>query len=657
MSKSRVSFILIITLWSAGAAQLFAQTVPPATRQQEAKLIALLKSDAPHKEKADACRQLAVIGTRDAIAPLAALLGDEKLSHMARYGLEPIRDPAVDDAFRDALSKLRGRPLVGVIGSVGVRRDAKAVGALAKMLQDADAEVAQAAARALGKIGNQRAAAALRRALANASAGNQLALCEGLFRCAEILAAKKQRGEAIEIYDQLRKLDAPHQVRGGALRGAILTRENGVTLLRQHLRSDDYILFSAAVQAAQELLGAEVTEALTAVINKLPTDNQILVILALGKRADPAALPALFALARSGEKPVRLGAIRALPEIGHASAVPVLVRLLSDADREIGQAAQESLAALPGERADAAVMAMLSSSESARRLVALELIGRRRIVASIVELLRAASDADPKVRAAAIRMVGELGGSDQLPALLDLLMNLKTSQDLDAARQALSSICAKADDPESCTKKLAGTLPEARPAQKAILLRVLSAIGGNDALKAVRGAVDDPDAGVRAAAIRALSAWKDADAAPILLRLAEKADNPNDKTLCLRGYLGFAGRPDLPADQRLSMCQQAAGLVERDDEKKLLLGALGSIESPEALALVVQHLDEPGTQEEAAIAVVAIAEKLLKGRRAATHASRLIEPLEKVVQVTTNADLARRAKVLLRQARSKARSR
>ena len=55
---------------------------------------------------------------------------------MARYGLEPIPDPAVDAALRDALGKVKGRLLVGVIGSIGVRRDPKAVPALAKRLGD-----------------------------------------------------------------------------------------------------------------------------------------------------------------------------------------------------------------------------------------------------------------------------------------------------------------------------------------------------------------------------------------------------------------------------------------------------------------------------------------------------------------------------------------
>ena len=673
MSKSKMKFgsrragflVLVIALLLAGAvlpcfpakAGTGGQTIPPAG--SEGKLIAVLKSDAPHKEKADACRQLAIIGTKDAVAPLAALLADEKLSHMARYALEPIPDPAVDEAMRDALGKLKGRPLVGVIGSIGVRRDAKAVRALAKMLRDPDAQVARAAARALGSIGNQRAARALQRALKNAPAANQLAVCEGLFRCAEALTAQGNRDMAFEIYDQLLTLDAaPHQVRAGGLRGAILARgEDGVMTLRHYLRSDDYILFSAAVQTAQELFGVEVTRALTAELNQLPADKQILVVWTLGKRADPVALPSLFTLAKRGEKTVRLEAIRVLPQSGHVSAVPVLVELLADADGEISETAQEALGAMPGREADTAVMAMFNSSQTSRRLAAIELMGRRRMTTTVGELLEAAGGADPEIRPAAIKAVGELGGPPELPVLLDLLMDLETSGELNAARQALSDVCAKAGDPESCTKKLAGALSRARPAQKVVLLRVLSAVGGPNALEAVRKAVDSRSPEVRVAAIRALSTWKDADAAPILLTLAEKSSNPNDKTLCLRGCLGFAARGDLPAGERLSMCRKASRLIERDDEKRLLLGALGSINSPGALALIMPYLDDPAVRAEACTATVAIAGELLKRRDSSKIAAKLVQPLEKVAQVSTNAELARRAKTLLRQAQKRARSR
>ena len=79
-------------------------------------LIAVLKSGVMQEQKAAACRQLARVATKEAVPTLASLLGDEKLSHMARYAMEAIPDPSVDDALRDALGKLKGRPLLGVIG-------------------------------------------------------------------------------------------------------------------------------------------------------------------------------------------------------------------------------------------------------------------------------------------------------------------------------------------------------------------------------------------------------------------------------------------------------------------------------------------------------------------------------------------------------------
>jgi HEAT repeat protein len=315
MWKSIVTLTLLLTLAAAGPS--FGQTGPPAAKADPAKLITVLKSDAPLKDKADACRQLALVGTPDAVPVLAALLGDDKLAHMARYALEPIPDPSVDAALREALGKLKGKLLVGVIGSIGVRRDAKAVPPLTGLLKDADAEVVRAAARTLGRIGSADAARALEGALAGAPAANQLALYEGLFRCAEALAAGKQLDEALGIYDRLRTLKAPHQIRAAALRGAILTRgPKGLPLLKESLGSDEYVLFAAAVRTAQEMPGGEVTDVLTRAFGQKSTDRQLLVIQALGGRADEKALPALLAAAKldlpAGQRVVLCGQARGL---------------------------------------------------------------------------------------------------------------------------------------------------------------------------------------------------------------------------------------------------------------------------------------------------------------------------------------------------------
>ncbi len=186
------------------------------------KLIQILKDPgATVFEKAKACQRLAVVGTKEAVPALAALLADQRLGHYARFGLEPNPDPSADDVLRDAVGKLKGRPLMGVINSLGVRKDAKAVDALAKLLYDADGEVAQAAAAALGRIGGPEAAKALEQGLGRAKAPVLAVLARAGLECAEGLLAQRQRVEALALYNALTRAETPKAVRIAAMRQVI----------------------------------------------------------------------------------------------------------------------------------------------------------------------------------------------------------------------------------------------------------------------------------------------------------------------------------------------------------------------------------------------------------------------------------------------------
>jgi len=654
MLKSRVHLILIVALLAACAGSAFAQTV--ASKSDEPKLIATVQdASAPLKARVDACRQLGIIGGQDSIAPLAALLGDEQLSHMARYGLQMNPDPAVDEALRDALGKVKGLPLVGVIHTVGYRRDAKAVAVLGNLVTSGSPVVTDAAARALGDIGNAEAVQALQQALTQVPAECKLACYEGLLRCAESLATEGKARDAIAIYDPLYKSDAPHQIRGGALRAAILTRQaQGKSLLREQLGNEDYILFSAAVQASHQMRDAATTTILTDAMKSLSADRKIVVILALGVRGEKSAAPALLDAAKAGEQAVRVAALRAVTELGDASAVPVLVRLLDDSDNEVARVAQDCLAAFPGRQADDAVAKMFAGDNADKQRLALDLMGRRRMTSGIPALLKAANKTTSKVRADSIKMVGDLGGPDQLPALFDLLKNADQPQDLAAVEQAITTICLKAADSKPLADKVIAQLDAAKPAQKASLVRVLGAVGGPNSLQAVVACAKSDEEAVRSAAARALGTWKTVDAAPILLSMAKETSNPAEKTLFLRGYVSMAARGDVPVADRVAMCRQAAGLIARDDEKRLLLGTLSNIESPDAAELIAPDLDDANCRQEAVLAAVTVAEKLLKAQDAASFAGRLVPSLEKAAQAAENDDLAKRAKAALDQARSKA---
>jgi len=186
------------------------------------QLVQILKDPAATVfQKGKACMRLAMVGTKDAVPALAAMLGEQQLADYARFGLVPIPDPSVDDALRGALKKLKGKLLVGVIDSIGQRKDAKAVEPLAELMYGADAEVAQAAAAALGRISGPRATEALQSGLAKTKGPVRAAVAAAGLVCADGLLAKGERKQAFALYDVLSRPDIPKPVRLAAMHGTI----------------------------------------------------------------------------------------------------------------------------------------------------------------------------------------------------------------------------------------------------------------------------------------------------------------------------------------------------------------------------------------------------------------------------------------------------
>lgn len=183
----------------------------------ENRLAAVLKTSASRDAKDLVCRKLMMIGTAASVPALAELLPDKELSHMARYALERISAPEAAQALRDAC-RLGPELLVGVIASLGVRRDAESVPALGGLLAG-DAAVARAAACALGDIRTPDAAQAL--AAASMTAETQSAIADASLACAEGLLSEGKKGEALGIYKKFVGDDQPKHVRLAATRGML----------------------------------------------------------------------------------------------------------------------------------------------------------------------------------------------------------------------------------------------------------------------------------------------------------------------------------------------------------------------------------------------------------------------------------------------------
>ena len=191
-----------------------------ARKDLEARLIAALKTPISRDAKDYVCRKLMQIGTAASVSTVAELLADKDLSHMARFALERNPAPEAAQALRDALPRVTAPLKVGIISSLGQRRDVASVASLANMLNDTDGTIARSAALALGAIRTSEAAKALGNAKATAPE-TQIAITDASLSCAESLLALGNKSEALVIYKSLLGEGQSKHVRLAATRGLL----------------------------------------------------------------------------------------------------------------------------------------------------------------------------------------------------------------------------------------------------------------------------------------------------------------------------------------------------------------------------------------------------------------------------------------------------
>lgn len=587
----------------------------PATEGQESggseqQLIAVLQSDAPGAEKAIACKKLAVQGSEAAVPELARLLDDERLASWARIALEVIPGAAADEALRAAADSLHGKLLVGVVNSIGVRRDAGAVDLLTRLLREQDGMVASAAAVALGRIGSPEATATLRSALAGSPDEVRSAVAEACVLCAERALAEGRSSEAIEIYDQVRSAGVPKQRVIDATRGAILARgDEGIPLLIEQLRSGDKAFFHIALSTARELPGTAIDAALAQELPTMAPFRAPALIAAMADRPQTVVIAAIQDAAASGPQPVRQAAIAALGRAGNESCFEPLLEIAGGSDPELAQTAKQALAVLPGDGVNRQIIERLDTAGGSTYVALIELVGARSIDA-VAQMLQALDHTEPAVRAAALAALGKTVPQGSLSILIEQVTSPRHAEDAPAARQALRAAAVRMPDREDCAAQLAAAMKAAPVATQVALLEILAAVGGTTALETVHAAAKTGDPQLRDASTRLLGEWLTIDAAPVLLELSNSGPADRFRVRALRGYIRIARQFVMEEADRLAMCRNAMEAAAQPAEQKLVLEVLERYPSLEALRLAIESAQRPALRDDALRSTLVIAQKV-----------------------------------------------
>jgi HEAT repeat protein len=622
------------------------------------KLIAVLQSNAPLFDKARACQQLGEFGDREAVPVLAALLGDEHLSAYARSGLEGIPDPSASEAMRVAAGTLKGLSLSGVINSLGVLRDAKAVPLLSKLAGDPASGAATEAMLALGRISTDESIALLRQALVRGPETNRVDAAAACFLAAEKQLADGHSDTAVSLYDAVRAANVPLTYRAAATHGAIVARKtSGIPLLIEQLRSNERIFRNTAFMAIREMPGDALANALNAALADAPSELQVQLLVALADCHNAQSLSALRTKAGSDDAEVRKTALTVLGRIGGATEVGVLLNAVAD-----NRSAEECAVALNGlERMEGTaideqiVNALVATTNPAACVHFIRLLEVRTVTQAAGVLLEKAASPDMKVSETALGALKLLAGSADLPALMAILKSSKDETVRQAAGNAVIGVCTRTGRAASGSEVVLVELKQAKdPAVKNSWIRILAALGDARALPAILAAMNDADESVAANALEHLARWPDPTPIADLLALAQTSPNPARRKRALASAIQLATtaadehqRPDETVARWFGRAREAAQTAE---DRRLILSGLGRLKHLESLLLLRACLDDKEVRNEAAIAILQIAPGLRP-----TEPATLRDALDRIVATSSSPDLRKRAADLAATVSSQAR--
>jgi len=606
-------------------------------------MAAKLAADTPAPARIWLLKQLQWIGGAECVDTVAAQLDDDDalVADAARRALAEIPVPEAGAKLRSFLPSTQdAAKKAAVIAALGVRAEEASVPVLGDCLSDSDAQVAAAAAKALGRIGTPAAATQLANARRQADGPLRLQIGDACLRCADRLLAAGQTAEAAAIY---RELNAPGEpARLAALKGVLRTAgDRAAAIVLDVLAKDDPAAHRVAIQHVHELSGDAIRE-LASAWNKLPAEGQVRLLDALGTRGDPAGLSAVSAALDSDDTEVRIAAIRALSGVGNAAILPRLIDLMQ-AGGDAGNAARTAIEAVWAEGADEALVdAMKRTDDPGRRAQLIEILERRRAAVAVSALLQESLHDDANVRRRAMSALGQLAGDEDVAGMLKGLIRSSEGGERDEAEKAIAAVCARIPDDTRRVDVVLAVYQNSSNADRVIILPVLGRIGSDRALQTVRAAIASSDAGEHDSGVRAICNWPDAAVAEDLLKLAETAPDEANRIRALRALARVAVLPgDRSEENKLRLLEDGMRLAARDEERNLILDRAREARTVESALFAARFLDAPALAERACRTIVEIAHRreIREPNQAAFN-----QLLERVARTTKDANLADRAK-------------
>ncbi len=578
---------------------------PQDRKETEAALITFVQGSPAPGGLMAACRALRLIGGPDSVPALAALVVKPEATDPARYALERIPGTEADQALLAALDKTQGDIRRGIVFSLGERRSPAAVPALARLAGGKDPVIAADAIKALGKTGGPEATKTLTGLLGKSGPSLKPEIASALLLAAEGAIAAGDKAGAAAVYDRVFAANVSPTSRQAAFKGKIITGSDPQVAILNSLAGKEPLLYAPALAMVPDYFGASDIGRVADLMGRLPEDARIQLTALLAKYPPETVRTYLLTAAESPSLNVRLAALRSITAAGDGKSVAFLATKAARAAGSEQEAARDALARLKGSDVDEGVLEHLAgTSDDAVKAELVQAASTRRIAAAKPALIVLVKSGSPALETRAAAALRTSAGQADIPALIDLLGGLDDETARESMEDTIAAVARTNPRELARAGEVKARLASEKDAKKrADLLRVLGKIGDDSSLSLVRAALDDPDAKVVDAAVRALADWPTVSARDDVLEIAETSLALNHRVLSVRAYIRMIGlEPYREPEGAAADLLKVLALSPRPEEKKLVLGMLGRFPCVTGLKTAESLLADPTVAAEAKVA-------------------------------------------------------
>ncbi len=549
--------------------------------------------------------QLMITGENNVIETAKQYAVNPDLYNEAIRVLVAVNTPEAKQAIGELVEKIPSK--AAAAKAVGDVKLTEAESLLLSWLDTAtDLKEKKAILYALGAVGSEASLKPLNSAAAEADF--QYEETEAVNAYVTLVCRLKDKKAAAKLL----KNKLPH-VRTAALEILVETEpDKAVSYIVSALSDDSRPFRNAALNAACTAnIKEPVAQAIVVKLSKYPEETQTDIINWLGLNQYADAEKMIIPYVSSDNVELSEAAMYALVRIGNKEGLQAVVNGLNTTNTEKIAAAKKALLWSPLLSNELLLNQYSSELPEAAQCAIIELVSSRTgndaWKDKVMTLCQSAfSSNSESVKEAAYKALVPIATKSQAKTLSDILKKAPDAY-LEYVQQALGKATAQMGNDGFLF--IDGLINQAPADKKYLYYAVLPYTGSKEALKLIASAMESSDATVKQAAVKTLTSWTSPDAIDLLYQAVQ---NPSVKDLhqaAVERYTQLVASSQAPSAQRLLQLRKMLDIVQTDEQKNILLQAIGNCPEFNSVIVAGAYLDNEKTRHTAGTAIMNVALK------------------------------------------------